>query len=186
MELDFFGLININLLYILIGMVAVTLISIILAIVAIVKSSNMKKKYNMMMEGFDGQSIEKTVNDYTHQMHDLIEESKKHTLAIKDIYGKMQYTFQKIGMLKYDAFHEMGGKLSFALCMLDKQNNGFLMNVMHGSTGSFAYIKEIVDGKSYIDLGDEEQQALEMAIAGKMGDESLSPEVNEKIQADVM
>ena len=47
----------------------------------------------------------------------------------------------KVGMIKYDAFHEMGGKLSFALCMLDKMDNGFLVNVMHSNDGCFAYIK---------------------------------------------
>ena len=38
----------------------------------------------------------------------------------------------------------MGGKLSFALCMLDKKDNGYVVNVMHSNDGCFAYIKEIV------------------------------------------
>ena len=99
--------------------------------------------------------------------------------AIKDIYEKLQYTFQKIGIVKYDAFHEMGGKLSFALCMLDSNNNGYLVNVMHSNNGCFAYVKEIINGESFIELGGEEEKALKQAVAGRMGDEELSQEVND-------
>ena len=83
---------------------------------------------------------------------------------IKDIYEKMEYTFQKIGVVKYDAFHEMGGKLSFALAMLDKENNGFVMNAIHSSDGCYTYVKEIVKGESYVVLGEEEKEALRQAV----------------------
>ena len=98
------------------------------------------------------------------------------------IYEKLEYTFQKIGVVKYDAFHEMGGKLSFALCMLDKLNNGYLVNVMHSNNGCFAYVKEIVDGQSYIELGEEEQKALDEAVAGRTGDAILGKKVNEMLE----
>ena len=83
---------------------------------------------------------------------------------------------------RYDAFHEMGGKLSFALCMLDKLNNGYLVNVMHSNNGCFAYVKEIVDGQSYIELGEEEQKALDEAVAGRTGDAILGKKVNEMLE----
>ena len=91
-----------------------------------------------------------------------------------------------IGVNKYDAFHEMGGKLSFALCMLDKKDNGYVVNVMHSNDGCFAYIKEIVNGKSYIELGKEEEKAVKQALAGRMGDEELSKEINDLMQKDKM
>lgn len=184
MMLDIFGLCSVNILYVLIGMVVVTIISIVLAIVAIVKSSSMKKKYESMMEGSDGKSIEKMVKDYTSDISELKLSAKNNGEAVKDIYEKMEYTFQKIGIVKYDAFHEMGGKLSFALCMLDKGNNGYVINVMHSNNGCFAYIKEIVKGESYIELGDEEAKAVNKALAGRMGDENLSQEINDMMQKD--
>ena len=92
---------------------------------------------------------------------------------INDIYDKMQYTFQKLGLVKYDAFHEMGGKLSFSICLLNKLNNGYIINIMHSNTGCFAYVKEIIDGKSYTELGEEEQQALEQALAGTYGSDNV-------------
>ena len=164
--LDVFGLFSVPTLYVLIGISVLLIVAIILSIVAIAKSSAMKKKYNIMMEGSEGKSIEKLINE-------------DNTNSIKDIYDKMQYTFQKVGVVKYDAFHEMGGKLSFAICMLDKNDNGCLVNVMHSNNGCFAYIKEIINGESFIELGDEEANALKQAVAGRMGDVELSREVND-------
>lgn len=58
----------------------------------------------------------------------------------------------------------MGGKLSFALALLNKENTGFVINAMHSREGCYTYIKEIINGESYILLGNEEKQAVEQAI----------------------
>ena len=76
----------------------------------------------------------------------------------------MQKTYQKMGLVKYDAFHEMGGKLSFSLAMLDEKNNGYIINAMHSREGCYTYIKEIIDGNSVIVLAEEEQEALNQAM----------------------
>lgn len=179
--LDVFGLFSVQTLYVLIGISILLIVSIILSIVSIAKSSSMKKKYNKMMEGSDGKSIEQVIKDYSDDVKLLKETYNDNTEAIKDIYEKLQLTFQKIGIVKYDAFHEMGGKLSFALCMLDNNNNGYLLNVMHSNNGCFAYIKEIINGESFIEMGEEEEKALKQAVSGRMGDEELSQKVNDII-----
>ena len=58
----------------------------------------------------------------------------------------------------------MGGKLSFALSMLDKENTGFVINAMHSREGCYTYIKEIIKGESYIQLGEEEKEAVDKAV----------------------
>lgn len=65
----------------------------------------------------------------------------------------------------------MGGKLSFALALLDNRNNGFLINAMHSREGCYTYVKEIINGESYINLGEEEKKALNKAINSESGDE---------------
>ena len=76
----------------------------------------------------------------------------------------MMSNFQKVGILKYDAFQEMGGKLSFALTLLDGNNSGYIINSMHSREGCYNYIKEIVKGESYIELSEEEAESLDQAI----------------------
>ena len=58
----------------------------------------------------------------------------------------------------------MGGKLSFALAMLDGKNNGWVINAMHSREGCYTYVKEIVKGESYVELAEEEAEALDKAI----------------------
>ena len=162
--LDVFGLFKVDTLYVVIGLLVITIAAIVLAIVAICKACAMTKKYEMMMEGSDGKSMEKMVRKYTDDIINLQKTSEDNTEAIKDIYEKMQFTFQKVGVNKYDAFHEMGGKLSFALAMLDNSNNGYVINSMHNREGCYTYVKEIIKGESFIPLGDEESKALSQAM----------------------
>ena len=84
--------------------------------------------------------------------------------SIKKLFTNMKFTFQKVGLVKYDAFNEMGGKLSFSLALLNQTNDGFVLNAVHSREGCYTYIKEIVDGNSIIVLSEEEQEALKMAM----------------------
>ena len=86
---------------------------------------------------------------------------------IEDIFATLRFTFQKLGLVKYDAFNEMGGKLSFSLAMLNERNDGYIINAMHSREGCYTYIKEIIDGNSIIALSEEEKEALEMAMKSK-------------------
>ncbi len=182
MKIDFYGLFSVDIVHALTAMAAVALLAIIIAIIAVAKASSMKKKYNAFLQGEDGKTMEKLVKDNLDSIRELKDVSQENSDNIKDIYHKMQYAFQKMGLVKYDAFHEMGGKLSFALCMLDKRDCGYIINVMHSNNGCFAYTKEIVNGKSYIDLGAEEQKALDQALAGNTGDAQLSKKVNKMLE----
>lgn len=182
--IDIFGIISIDASYVVIALLATIVFSIItfiLAIVGIVKASKMKKKYNKFMAGSDGTSIEKLIKTNLRDVKEIKDTTIKNSQNIEDIYNKLETTFCKIGINKYDAFHEMGGKLSFALCMLDKKNNGYIVNVMHSNNGCFAYIKEIVNGESYIELGGEEKKALDDALAGRDGDAEIGQKVNNMI-----
>ena len=72
--------------------------------------------------------------------------------------------FSKYGVEKYDAFDDVGGKLSFAIALLDMNNTGFILNAIHSRDNCFFYIKEIVKGESYILLSSEEMDALRQAV----------------------
>lgn len=90
-----------------------------------------------------------------------IDKSKK---DIRILYNNMESVFQKMGLVKYDAFNQMGGKLSFSLALLDENNNGFILNSVHSTEGCYSYTKEITAGESAILLGEEEKQALNIAM----------------------
>ena len=144
MESSIFDAIGIDPGIIIIFVLGVLLIVLIYMIKISMKMSRFMKKYKMFMRGMDGASLERAFAARFNQM-DILEENK-------------------VAIVKYDAFKEMGGKLSFALAMLDKENNGFVMNAIHSSDGCYTYVKEIVKGESYVVLGEEEKEALRQAV----------------------
>lgn len=124
----------------------------------------LKKNYRIFMSGKDAKTLEDTLIQRLDQVDSLLESNEENDRNIKVLSKNMQCTYQKMGLIKYDAFHEMGGKLSFSLAMLDMRNNGFIINAMHTREGCYTYIKEIIDGNSVIVLSEEEQEALKRAM----------------------
>ena len=150
--------------YIIIGLAALVLVLIILMITNVVQMSKMKKKYKIFMSGKSGRNLEDTLIKRLNQIDSLIDKNSENEKNIKTLFKNMQHTYQKMGLVKYDALNEMGGKLSFSLAMLDERNNGFIINAMHTREGCYTYIKEIIDGNSVIVLSEEEQEALSNAM----------------------
>ena len=140
--------------YIIIGLTAVVLILFIMIIVNIVQMKKLKKNYKIFMSGNSAKNLEDTLIKRLDQIDLLIEANEENEQHIQLLFGKMKRTYQKMGLIKYDAFHEMGGKLSFSLAMLDEKDNGFIINAMHTREGCYTYIKEIVDGNSIIVLSE--------------------------------
>lgn len=153
--------------YIIIGLAAVILILLILIIVNMVQTSKLKKRYSVFMSGKNAKSLEETLVQRLEQVDELIAANSTNEKNIKKIFSNMKFTFQKIGLVKYDAFNEMGGKLSFSLALLNETNDGFIINAMHTREGCYTYIKEIIGGNSIIVLAEEEREALEMAMKAK-------------------
>jgi hypothetical protein len=97
-------------------------------------------------------------------MDKIISVLDKMNVRLNNIDGNLIRTFQKMGIVKYDAFKEVGGTLSFVLALLTKENNGFIINSMHSNReGCFTFIKEVKAGEVFVALSDEENQALQDA-----------------------
>ena len=164
MESNIFAAIGIDPGIIIIFVLGVLLIVLIYMIKLSMKMTRFMKKYKMFMRGMDGASLERAFARRFNQMDILEENSKNHMEEIRKIKEVQSITLNKTAIVKYDAFKEMGGKLSFALAMLDEDNNGFVMNAIHSREACYTYIKEIVKGESYIVLGEEEKEALRQAV----------------------
>ena len=153
--------------YLLIGMTAVIvilLITVILLIVQIRKTNKLKKRLDKFLLGKDGTGLENDIVSLFEDNKFLRASTDKNKKDIRKLYKNMEYAFQKFGIVKYDAFQQMGGKLSFSLALLDENNNGFILNSVHSTEGCYTYTKEIKNGECEISLGEEEQKALDMAM----------------------
>ena len=129
------------------------------------KYNRLKSSYTTFMRGKDGKTLEESMMSGFSDVEAILKYTKQNRTDIQKLNKKMEKSYQKVGIVKYDAFNEMGGKLSFSLALLNRKNNGFIINAMHSREGCYTYIKEIIDGNSVIMLAEEEKEALEMALA---------------------
>lgn len=162
--LEAIGLGKLDIAYVLIFMLVCIIALAVLVIVQMNQNKKLSQKYAKFMQGKDAKSLESQIMDLC-EMHDLAKKTTDaHTRQIRDLYKRQKTDFQKFALVKYDAFKEMGGKLSYCLVMLDEDNNGFLLNSVHSTDGCYSYCKKIKNGQSDIALSDEEKYALEKAM----------------------
>lgn len=164
MENTILGNIGLDPVYLIILLFLIQVLLFVMLISVNMKYNRLKTSYSSFMKGKDGKNLEESMLTRFSELDEISEIAKKNQMDIQDIYKKMKLHYQKIGIVKYDAFHEMGGNLSFALTMLDENDNGWIFNAMHSREGCYTYIKEIINGESYIELAEEERQCLEKAI----------------------
>ena len=164
------GLGNIDIGYIFLGLVIANVLLLILIIIAFVQVGKFKKKYKKFMLGKDGGSLEKDIMTLYEDNKFIKLSIDKNREDIKELFKKHETALQKIGLVKYDAFKEMGGKLSFAIALLNEKNDGFIINSVHSSEGCYSYTKRVKDGDSQIALSNEEKVAVERAISGNVSD----------------
>ncbi len=143
--------------------VIMVIILAVFLIISLVKLRKLNKKYSVFMKGANGRDMEASIlarfNDIDKMKSD-----------IEFIFGKLNIacdvlltTYQKMSIVKYDAFKEMGGKLSFSMAMLDDKNNGYILTSVHTREGCYTYMKEIIKGESFVVLSEEERRALDEA-----------------------
>ena len=143
--------------YIFLFLIMLIILMFLLYINVNMKYNRLKSSYNVFMRGQDGKTLEESFSARFDELDELSNIAHEN---------------------KYDAFGEMGGKLSFALTMLDNDNNGWILNSMHSRDGCYTYIKEIVRGESYIELSEEEAESLDQAVYQEMYD----PDVQDAIK----
>lgn len=150
--------------------IVVLLLMILVIIIAVmnVKTSiqlnRLKRKYKIFMKGKDAQSLERAFAGKFKDIDKLTKVNEGYQFDIDMIKRDHNKILTKYGIVKYDAFDDVGGKLSFALAMLDRNNTGFILDAIHSRDNCFLYIKEIVKGESYIMLSNEEIKALKQAV----------------------
>ena len=149
--------------YIILALAVLTLILLVLYIVNVVQMAQLKKRYKIFMSGKNARNLEKTLIERLDQVDSLLKANETNEKNIDKLFSNMKFTFQKVGLVKYDAFNEMGGKLSFSLALLNETDDGFVMNAVHSREGCYTYVKEIIAGNSIIVLSPEEKEALDNA-----------------------
>lgn len=160
-----FGFFDLGYLLIAVGVLAVLmLVILILLSIQIGKASRLKKRLDKFLIGKDGISLEQDIIGLCEDNKFLKNSTDRNKKDIRNLYKRLETAYQKMGIVKYDAFNQMGGQLSFSLALLDENNSGFIINSVHSTEGCYSYTKEVKNGTCSISLGTEEAEALAIAM----------------------
>ena len=135
MESKILNALGIDPAFIFLFMLILFVVLFILYVNVTMKYNRLKNSYATFMKGKDGKSLEQSLKDKFEEAEAVLKFTKQNRTEIRELNRKLETNYQKVGIVKYDAFNEMGGKL-----------------------------KEIVKGESYVELAEEEAEALDKAI----------------------
>lgn len=126
----------------------------------------LEERLDRLMRNSDGDSIEQMVSQVFKENDELQQMQAANYQDIKNLEERLRTVIQKVGIVKYDAFQQMGGNLSSAIAMLDQDDNGFIINTVQSVDGCYSYVKAIRHGHPDVAFGKEEEEAVEIAKNG--------------------
>jgi hypothetical protein len=142
----------------------ITVLLLIMTVICVVQTNKLYRKYDRFMRGSDAESLEDIIAEQIEEIKELKVQDRFNKDTMKTLTRNVKSSYQKFGMVKYNAFKGMGGNLSFAIALLDMNNTGFILNSVHSREGCYLYIKMVEKGETDIILGTEEKEALEQAL----------------------
>ena len=152
-------------------MLVLFIIVIVLAVLYITSVINLKKlstSYSKFMNKLgNGNNLEEMLQNYIKKVETVEARNEEIISYCKIIDDNIKRCSQKIGIVRYNAFKDVGSDLSFALAILDDYNNGVVLNGIYARDSSNIYAKPIENGASKYILSEEEKEAVNRAINNK-------------------
>ena len=156
------ALLNPYMIYIVLGLAVFCLILLIILLMNLSRLKKIQKKYQafMIKEDVD---LEDLLIHYAKKVNSVKEKQDEIKEKIDTLSNEMKYCTQKVGVVRYNAIEKVGADLSFAIAMLDAEDNGIVLNGIYSRDGSYVYSKPVQNGQSTYQLSDEEKEAIRLA-----------------------
>lgn len=149
----------------LIILLILNIILLISSIISNIRIRNIHQNSNLFMKKLgDGKDIKEDLEKYINRVANSEEEIRKLSLNYKILEKKMKKCVQKMGVVRYNAYKNTGSDLSFAVSLLDEENNGLVLNGIYSREMSNIYAKPIKNGQSKYKTSPEEKEAISKAI----------------------
>ena len=161
---DLSNLIMNNLQYVLLGMTVMLLLALIVFISINIKLAKMNKRYFKMMRGMEGKNIEDLLLSHIDEVKQAVRKVDSLSTNYQRLESISKECIQKVGIIRFNAFEDMGSDLSFAIALLNHQNSGVVVSSIYSRNECHTYAKPIISGNSSYFLTEEEKQALGQAI----------------------
>ena len=141
-------------------------LAVILALSAHVRVTRLRRGFRAL-EGPDGQqSVLEAIGGTRRETADLRQQVQGARNELAQARADLADALRHVAVVRYDAFGDMGGRLSFTAALLDDAGDGLVITSIHGRSEARTYAKGIKAGKSEQSLSPEEDQAIEAALKG--------------------
>jgi len=153
-----------NLQYVLLGMTIMILLALVVFVSINMKLAKMNKRYRTMMQGMEGQNLETLLISHIEDVKKVVHKVDDLSVVCRRLEGISKECIQKVALVRFNAFEDVGSDLSFAIAILDSHNNGIVISSIYGRNEFRTYAKPVVSGDSSYLLTEEEKQALTQAM----------------------
>lgn len=141
-------------------------VALLLALAAHARVSGLRRGFRAL-EGADGpQSVLEAIGETRRDTAELRQQISAAHQELARARADLADALRHVAVVRYDAFGDMGGRLSFTAALLDDAGDGLVLTSIHGRSEARTYAKGIKAGKSEQSLSPEEEQSIELALKG--------------------
>jgi hypothetical protein len=144
---------------------AVALIALAVALGLAWRTSRMKQQYAVLSAADGRASFVEVVSRKAEEVEALREDVLRLADDLRSTQRELQQAVRHVGLVRYDAFGDMGGRMSFSVALVDDHGNGFVLTSVHARSESRSYVKQLRGGMAEANLSPEESSAVAEAVA---------------------
>lgn len=145
--------------------VGINIILLILYVVNVIRLGKIKNNYTKFMKKLgNGNNIEEILRTYIERVENVSDKNEEIINYCKRLDNDITKCIKKVGIVRYSAFKDTGSDLSFALALLNDNNDGVVLNGIYSREMSNIYAKPINAATSTYTISEEEKEAINRAI----------------------
>ncbi|MGC8784771.1 MAG: DUF4446 family protein [Armatimonadota bacterium] len=144
---------------------ALHLLWVLVLMLLLVRTRSLGKRLQRLTAGVTGVSLERVLMDHLARVEQVDTHQRQIDQRVSALEARIPLCVQHVGLVRYDAFEDVGGQQSFSLAMLDAQQNGVILTSVYSRSDVRVYAKAIRRGQPSHPLSEEELQALRSALS---------------------
>jgi hypothetical protein len=153
----------------------VALIALVMVVVLAVRVRNLRRAQTGGPQGSGNEDVAGALGRHDGELAAVRRDLATIHTNTEHLRELLRETVSRVGVVRYDAFDDMGGALSFSAALLDERGDGVVVSAINGRTETRCYAKPVVGGRSEHHLSREEEAAIESAVE-RRGNEAVPPE----------
>lgn len=147
--------------------ILLALVAVLIAAASAAMTFQLTRRLGVFFQGGKAEDLESVIAELGKRLRDNEEHFKQLRNDVARIDVMAGNAVQKVGVIRFNPFEEVGGDQSFAAALLDSEDNGVVLSSLYTREGTRVYAKPIVRGESKYHLSAEEREAIRRALAGE-------------------